>query len=1045
MRYSKLMVAMLVSGSLLLVPQALIAFKPNEVAHGHRMITKGVLESGYSFGGSKVDKFSTTLSDGDKAEFTSKAADDVFQGNRSTDQFWAGIQIDDVKIDLEGELSKPVAHCDDELIEECRDRLIALRKAVVDKIYSHIQTKSKEDLGNARGSLGKAFHTIQDFYSHSNFSNINTSGAVFLKTLTDGETTAAKGTLSWGTGITTCVARTESTFGLNGWSNNGGNFRLVDKGLDTTKYTTGWFTGGSLLYGSASDATPGSKCDHGNENAAHREISGLAKDVPYAPFDDDDDMASRPTPTALHARASYHSALHTKYFMESVITAIKAKSTVAKEQDDMIKALLGIEDKPLYGFVIDRTGSMSDIIDGVKTQIDKMITQALASGKPEDAEKRKFLMIDYGDPDVGVAQVGNADQIRGLVSALSASGGGDCPELTNSALKAAVEKAPPKSKLFVFTDASSADGGLAAQVKKIAQDKDISISYAASGSCSPIDPTYYEVAAATGGQVIVVDHTSEAVAAAFTSIDIDAGNTTSQSVINEAGTLTKEKVFNIPVEAGAKRLSVSINSSTGSIVFKSPRGVVVPSAKVTVTDFIGGKGLKALDPEAGVWSVVVTPTGSSAYSLKADIASDHFIEDIKFLTTVQVGKAGHEGYNEFVGNPPLGLNRVEVIMSSPVDSLAVDLVGADGKVIGSQVFKKESPTVFSKNIQIPNQPFRVRVRAKSGSADIVRVNNSMYQPQPFVLDLVNSSQWARGLPGELRLKITNRGADSRFSVEATSDAGENISVPAPVSLKKDEERIIRIGMTVPEAATLAGYHKLNVVVRNASDVAETFSHTFTLAADTDGDGVPDVMEQGMAGNNAAYDGNRDGQPDWKQANVISLYSRLNRGYVTYAAPKANPFKEAYSLSLANASADNTQYPYDLFNFKLAKVSKNAVVKLKLYLPASISTPDYVSFSDNLKTTKSFKAASQFKLTNSVVEINLTDGALGDNGVAGDGVINHIGAVKDIMVIGHINKAVDKSSKPPAQSSGGGGGAISIWALFSLMLLAILRRTGLLKR
>lgn len=1043
MRYSNLMVGMLVSGALLLTPQALVAFKPNEISHGHRMITKGVLESGYSFGGNTVSKFDTTLSDGEKVEFTSKAADDVFQGNRSTDQFWAGIQIDDVKIDLEGELSNPVAHCDDELIEECRDRLLAMRKSVVDRLYNHIQTKSKEDLGFARGNLGKAFHTIQDFYSHSNFSNINTSGAVFLKTLTDGETTAAKGTLSWGAGITTCEARTESTFSLNGWSNNGGNFRLLDKGLDTTKYTTGWFTGGSLLYGSASDATPGSKCDHGNENAAHREISGLAKDVPYAPFDNDNNMASRPTPTALHARAAYHSALHTKYFMQSVITAIKAKTTVAKEQDDMIKALLGIEDKPLYGFVIDRTGSMSSIIEGVKTQIDKMITQALASGKPEDAEKRQFLMIDYGDPDVGAARVANADQIRGFVSALSANGGGDCPELTNTALKAAVEKAPPKSKLFVFTDASSKDGSLAAQVKKIAQDKDISISYAASGSCSPIDPTYYEIAAATGGQVIVVDHTAEAVAAAFTSIDIDAENTTSQSVINESGNLSTAKTFSIPVEAGAKRLSVSINSSTGSIVFKSPSGVVVPSAKVTVTDFIGGKGLKVLDPVAGVWSVVVTPAGSSVYSLKADIASDHFIQDIKFLTTVQVGKAAHEGYSEYVGNPPLGLNRVEVIMSSALDSLAVDLIGSDGKVITSQVFNRESPTVFSKNIQIPNQPFRVRVRAKSGTADIVRVNNSLYQPQPFVLDLVNSSAWARGLPGELRLKITNRAADSRFSIEATSDAGEAIHVPAPVVVKKDQERLIRIAMKVPTDAAITGYHKLNVLVRNADDVEESFSHTFTLAGDTDGDGVPDVMEQGMAGNNTAYDGNMDGQPDWKQAHVISLYSRLHRGYVSYAAPKANPFKDAYSLSLASASAGNSQYPYDLFNFKLTKVAKDASVKLKLYLPASISSPDYVAFSDDLKTTKSFKAASQFKVAGSVLDINLTDGALGDNSAAGDGLISHIGAVKDIMIIGHINKAVDNSSKPPAKSAGGGG-SVSLWALFGLLMLAVLRRMGMLK-
>jgi hypothetical protein len=52
----------------------------------------------------------------------------------------------------------------------------------------------------------------------------------------------------------------------------------------------------------------------------------------------------------------------------------------------------------------------------------------------------------------------------------------------------------------------------------------------------------------------------------------------------------------------------------------------------------------------------------------------------------------------------------------------------------------------------------------------------------------------------------------------------------------------------------------------------------------DNDGVPDIEEQGPAGNDPNYDGNDDGVADRLQNNVTSLYTYDGRNYVTIESP-----------------------------------------------------------------------------------------------------------------------------------------------------------------
>lgn len=133
---------------------------------------------------------------------------------------------------LWGEFSDATAHCDDEELPKCFRRVIDKRK----HILNLLKTKAPEG-DRAREALGQALHTIQDFYSHSNWvhnpgpnkKSINTDFGFNLPTKLPGN-------------LPMCLEA-----GVRE-----GNHVLTKYGL--TEITTGYFRIGGI---------PANKCNHG--------------------------------------------------------------------------------------------------------------------------------------------------------------------------------------------------------------------------------------------------------------------------------------------------------------------------------------------------------------------------------------------------------------------------------------------------------------------------------------------------------------------------------------------------------------------------------------------------------------------------------------------------------------------------------------------------------------------------------------------------------------------------------------------------------------
>lgn len=102
--------------------------------------------------------------------------------------------------------------------------------------------------------------------------------------------------------------------------------------------------------------------------------------------------------------------------------------------------------------VIDDTGSMWDDIASAKDTLHNTINGFRAAGRFV-----KYSLITYKDDVSFPGSTISHDEIDGWVTALSAWGGGDCPEEGYGALDIAAEKAP-KSEIWWMTDADSHGG-----------------------------------------------------------------------------------------------------------------------------------------------------------------------------------------------------------------------------------------------------------------------------------------------------------------------------------------------------------------------------------------------------------------------------------------------------------------------------------------------------------------------------------------------------------------------------------------------------------
>ncbi|MGH8076700.1 MAG: hypothetical protein ACREPE_05160, partial [Lysobacter sp.] len=503
----------------------------------------------------------TAQVNGQTRKFSARALDDISRANEDVDSVFRGSAA----------VFRPSRHFTNESYTASTQRLIDLREDIIELV-----TRSEPNGAQARIKLGQALHTIQDFYSHSNWverGNTGINHALGTSVLPNPNASADN-----------CPVDANALGPAGG-------------GALTSAYYVGALGCGPI---------PQGKCYHGNYMAW---CLGINKDLDAAGA-----AYHEVTQSPWHGTAASQARQSTTKFLQGILTELAGN-------DPALAALLDIHGT--LGFVVDDTGSMGSSITGVIATIDRLIA---ATDFHPVVRPDNYLFLRFGDPNVGAPMVTkNTAAIRSAVASIRPSGGGDCPELSQTALIRAVEAAFVRSHLYLFSDATAKDSSLANQVIARAQAKRTKLNYGLTASCSPIDPAYIRGADETGGQLFRV--TPAEVPKLFSLIEPQLSGDF-ESIARRQFELVAgdSEVVEIPVDSHMSSLVVSATvvandvAANHSVKLYRPSGAEVTAADagVSVVTLNSGIILSVEDPEAGQWRTKIDGFGPISLAVQGN-------------------------------------------------------------------------------------------------------------------------------------------------------------------------------------------------------------------------------------------------------------------------------------------------------------------------------------------------------------------------------------------------------------------------------------------
>lgn len=644
--------------------------------------------------------------------------------------------------------------------EELNAASSLLKQRIDDAKARLVQTRA--DGEGARRLLGQALHATQDYYAHSN--RAESGGGVDSRLGVSAFSAVARG-------VATCQAPP-----------NTGTY------VAFTGLTSGYWFGCS---GEDNSQLPAGKCYHGLDGFPGFNHAGTNKDHDGRPnFNLAEPLARQSTVDVVNRLLD----------ADGVKNNLKATA-----------ALMGVT---TLAFVVDDTGSMSEDIAGVRAAVNAIVSAAEASG-----ETPEYLLVRFGDPDVGDPFVTtDAAAFKAQVNSLSAGGGGDCPELSQGALLKAVGESLPDSEVFLFTDASAKDAGVAGAVNALAQDRNISISPVVSGSCSPIDEVYKRNASETGGQLFPVLRGQVASIAGLLEREVTGD---SEPLLLASGVLgATPREFRIAVDSTVRRavFSASVDSLTSTTLTR-PDGATVavgdPGVSIinlTFREFIftfpfvrdvpSGRVVTIESPPAGEWKLAVQ--GSGDYSVAVQGNTDLFVETFQF---VQYANSKHPGFFSVSGQPLAGQAATALArVGGPANNPTFEAISMDGVPLTPLPLATGHPDAdeadFTGTFDLPATPFRVLVRGKDplGFA-FERVVSKLIRPQVarVVVDLLSvPDRIPVGATTTLRFSVLNVGPSATFDITARDDRGFVRSVsPTSVVLDQNAFAAVQVGVQPP--------------------------------------------------------------------------------------------------------------------------------------------------------------------------------------------------------------------------------------------------------
>ncbi|XP_018554392.1 von Willebrand factor A domain-containing protein 7 [Lates calcarifer] len=657
--------------------------------------------------------------------------------------------------------SDPVYHFDSERVESAMGML---RQFWAQTLLS---VRAKE-YQSARHRLGQLFHSLQDFYSHSNWVEMG-QHSIYLHLLQPEEPAIPVATDD----TPTCMECFSVTCRNNLLP------RLTSTQQDSQLLTTGYF--------STYPPKPQGKCSHGGILDSSRYMGakgGINKDSTSPLF-------------------SPHHYLHVK----AATLATEATLTVLRDLRDTVghKAFLrlfSVKQVPALVFVMDTTGSMFEEITAARLRAHSIIqSRANSPGQPGT-----FLLVPFHDPDVGpVYETDDPNQFMQHMENLMALGGGDEPEMCLSAIQLALTHSPPLSEIFVFTDASPKDAHLFDAVKALALEKQSKLTFLLTEdpnyttevrgrgkrrrrrSREPLSPDrfslYSSLSSLSGGLTIFT--TNSDIHKVSTIVE---DNTAADKVtllhVEVAQELMSSHSFR--VDSSVKNVTLHVTGILTECILTSPSDqsqslLNEQGSLAELERFQGLYRISLLPPiQAGQWKVYTKSDGQLTFN----VIGDSSVDFLYYFATVT--NETHPGLARVEGSPVAGVPAFLVLA---VTGLAPDeeasfshvtLLGAQGETLQQVKLNSSSTSSSAYSVNelvgwvdsVPRAPFCVRLTGRDSRGNkLERVSTEMVQPTHVQLQVLSVPRLVPGHSTVVGFNILNHGPARLFNLSIDDDCG----------------------------------------------------------------------------------------------------------------------------------------------------------------------------------------------------------------------------------------------------------------------------------
>ncbi|KAK1883219.1 von Willebrand factor A domain containing protein 7 [Dissostichus eleginoides] len=671
-------------------------------------------------------------------------------------------------------------HFDDEQFLEGR-RLITEGLSVVKA------SNKRENFVAAREKLGRILHTLQDFYSHSNWVEM-------------GNKLPNSNLFREGTSIGNIAAKDRAT--CRNCDGKDCRNNILEDILQEKILTSGYF---ALNLPLISSSKPEGKCSHGgflDKTSNVEPKGGINKDTLDSSHGH------------LHITAANMAVAATSELLEDIRGAAGDKTFLQ---------LMGINkgSSKALCFVIDTTGSMSDDIDAVRAVTSTIINNKVGT---ED-EPSLYILVPFNDPDFGpLLKTTDPNVFKNAINSLRANGGGDSPEMSLSGLQLALTGAPPESEIFLFTDAPAKDTHLKSTVIALIERTKSVVNFMITavlrsrrrrqvGDSEQLQSRmgvsdaalYRDLAQVSGGLAIEV---TKAELPAATSIITQSSTSSLVTLLQANRNPGKADNFTFSVDESVRNVTVYITGTSTTFTLTNPSGVSQESTDnrgplITASQSVGNFQTLQLKAETGLWEIKFVST--NPYILKVvGLSAIDFLFD--FLEVSQ----GPLGGLEIIDNRPrAGVNGSLLVTVTGSDTATVTeviLVESSGlRQVNGSVEAKGGGNYLARFDRIPAEEFVVLVKGQNNNG-ASRATSVIFQRQSTTsirasTVSVRSPDTAGvlepGTPLSVSFSVATSGAGGTFSIQATNDQNFDSSFPSSLIVETGSTANGEVNITAP--------------------------------------------------------------------------------------------------------------------------------------------------------------------------------------------------------------------------------------------------------